>query len=114
VKQGVFLVHGEYPAIAGLNTRLATMGPSLKIIEPELDTAHHLTPGGALATYTRQELPRIKPARVGCRDWHNEFKSLILDLQDQLEKAADEKRRGVILRKIRRTFDEAGPQSASD
>lgn len=114
VKQGVFLVHGERPAIAGLNTRLATMDPSLKIIEPELDATYHLTSDGTLATYTRQGLPRIKPVRVGCRDWRNEFQSLILDLQDQLEKAADEKRRGVILRKIRRTLDEAGPQSASD
>jgi metallo-beta-lactamase family protein len=35
---------------------------------------------------------RIDPNKVARRDWHNDLSALILDIRDQLEEAADEKR----------------------
>ncbi|MDP9857566.1 MBL fold metallo-hydrolase [Agrobacterium tumefaciens] len=109
VKHAIFLVHGERPAISGLNARLAAMNPSFAIIEPDLDTTYSLTGTGAILLSAKQELPRLQPIRVGRGDWHNDFQSLVMDLQDRLDKAADEKQRSVILRKIRRTLEETGP-----
>jgi metallo-beta-lactamase family protein len=50
--------------------------------------------------------PRIDPAQAGHRDWNNDYQVLLQDLQDQLRKAADDKSRGVILRKIRHALEE--------
>ncbi|CVI57652.1 MULTISPECIES: MBL fold metallo-hydrolase [Agrobacterium] len=107
VKHAVFLVHGERPAIAGLNASLAAMNSAFAIIEPALDSTYRLTREGALAVSTQRELPRLEPLHVGHRDWHNDFQSLIINLQERMEKAADEKQRAVLLRKMRRALDDA-------
>lgn len=106
VRAGVFLVHGEDTGISGLRQRLSGFFPEQKIIAPHLDAAFRLTPDGAIDISDTTRAPRIDPFRVGHLDWHNEFQSLVLDLQDELAKAADDKTRRVVIRKLRRALAE--------
>jgi metallo-beta-lactamase family protein len=52
----------------------------------------------------------LAPQAVGRFDWNNDLTDLILDINDTVTKAADEKSRAVILRRLRRalTAEESG------
>jgi len=100
----VFLVHGEEAALAGLAARIAGFVEPRKIVVPSLDSAFELTPEGARPIGERRVHPRIDPERAGRRDWHNDYQSLLLDLQDALAGAADDRARASVLRKIRRAL----------
>nr|WP_156917885.1 hypothetical protein [Bradyrhizobium sp. Cp5.3] len=39
------------------------------------------------------------------RDWHNDMSKLILDINDRIEAAADDRSRGVIVRKLRKALE---------
>lgn len=106
VRKGVFLVHGEEPAIAALHQRLNAIISPAEIMEPGLDAAFRLEKQGPIDISGTQQAPRIDPVQAGHRDWHNDEQSLILDLQDQLTNAADEKARRALIRRIRRAFYE--------
>ncbi|MBB5535002.1 MBL fold metallo-hydrolase [Rhizobium giardinii] len=106
VRAGVFLVHGEDEGISGLRQRLLAFLPEQRITSPHLDAAFRLTPEGPVDISDAAQPPRIDPIRVGSTDWHNDFQSLVLDLQDKLAKTADDKARGVIVRKLRRVLAE--------
>jgi metallo-beta-lactamase family protein len=101
----VFLVHGEAEALAGLAARLSAFLPADRLITPTLDGAWHLTPSGARPIVETMVKPRIDPAWSGRRDWHNDYQSLMLDLQDALAAAADDRARAVVLRKVKRALE---------
>lgn len=105
VRHGVFLVHGEDAAVAGLRARIARFVPEARIHAPELDDAFDLAPGGA-RPLAPPKPRRLAPDRVGKLDWHNDFSKLLLDLHDAVDRAADERARGVLLRKLRRALEE--------
>jgi metallo-beta-lactamase family protein len=102
----IFLVHGEEAALAGLAARASTFHPADRIVIPRLDAAWELTPDGARPIDEGRFIPRIDPARAGHRDWHNDYQSLLLDLQESLAAAADDRARAVVLRRIRRALEE--------
>jgi metallo-beta-lactamase family protein len=106
IRNGVFLVHGELPAIAGLKDRLARCLPELAVLEPALDSVYELGPQGAALNSAGKAVPRLSASQVGRADWHNDLQTLVLDLQDHLDHAADEKSRSAILRKVRRSLSE--------
>jgi metallo-beta-lactamase family protein len=85
---------------------LSAFLPEQRITCPHLDAAFRLTPEGPVDISKAVQPPRIDPVRVGNRDWHNDFQSLVLDLQDKLAKTADDKARGVVIRKLRRALTE--------
>ena len=99
----LFLVHGEAEALAGLAARAAALVPAQRIVVPGLDDAWELTPKGArpLAASRR---PRLEPERVGRPDWHNGYQTLLLDLQEAMASAADDKSRAVVMRRLRRAL----------
>ncbi|WP_173513880.1 MBL fold metallo-hydrolase [Sinorhizobium psoraleae] len=108
ISAGVFLVHGEDEALEGLRGRLSIFLPENLLIRPRLDSAFRLGSHGAVEISEAVAPPRIDPVRAGRTDWHNDFQSLVLDLQDELAKAADDKARGVVIRRLRRALqDEA-------
>jgi metallo-beta-lactamase family protein len=49
---------------------------------------------------------RLAPEAVVALDWHNDMSKLILDINDRIEAAADDRARGVIVRKLRRALEE--------
>jgi metallo-beta-lactamase family protein len=106
IARGVFLVHGEEPAVAGLKERLSAFLPAEKVTAPGLDAAYRLGPDGPEPIAGEVKAPRMDPAAAGHPDWHNDAQALMLDLQDRLKGAADRKARDVILRRVRRALQE--------
>jgi metallo-beta-lactamase family protein len=107
VRRGVFLVHGEEQAIAALHDRIAErVIPAAKIFQPLLDDIFELAtavPTPVDALHRR----RLAPEAVTALDWHNDMSKLILDINDQIEAAADDRARGVIIRRLKRALEKA-------
>ncbi|MEQ8326384.1 MAG: MBL fold metallo-hydrolase [Parvibaculum sp.] len=105
VSRGIILVHGEKEGIAGLDERLADRGlDGERIFAPELDAVFDLL-AESPATRERPAPRRLQPEFVGHQDWHNDLSRLWLDLEEELDQAADDKARRVILRRIRRALE---------
>ena len=100
VRRGLFLVHGEEAAIAALAERVAErIVPSAKLFQPVLDDIYELsTPAPTLIDATRRR--RLAPEAVTHLDWHNDMSKLVLDINDRIEAAADDRARGVIIRRL--------------
>jgi metallo-beta-lactamase family protein len=47
----------------------------------------------------------LAPEAVVNLDWHNDMSKLILDINERIEAAADDRARGVIVRRLRRALD---------
>jgi metallo-beta-lactamase family protein len=103
---GVFLVHGEENAIAALAERvMEQIIPAAMLFQPVLDDVYELS----TSVPTLIEDPRrrrLTPQAVSNLDWHNEMSKLILDINDRIDAAADERARAVIIRRLRRSLDE--------
>ena len=108
IQRGVFLVHGEEQAVAGLAERLAErIVPAAKLFQPLLDDIYELsTPAPALLDVAHRR--RLAPEAVTHLDWHNEMSRLVLDINDQIATAADDRARGVIIRRLRRALEGSG------
>jgi metallo-beta-lactamase family protein len=106
IARGVFLVHGEEPALTGLAERIAERTvPAAKVFTPLLDDVYELTtPAPTPIDGTRRR--RLAPEAVVNLDWHNELSKLVLDINDAVEAAADDRARGVVVRRLRRALDE--------
>lgn len=105
IHRGIFLVHGEEPAIAGLFDRIAgrTVAEA-KIFRPVLDDIYELTTG-APTPIDVSHRRRLAPEAVVNLDWHNEMSKLLLDINDHLDRVADDRARGVIIRRLRRALE---------
>ena len=104
VRRGLFLVHGEDEALSAMRARAARLVGAEKIFVPHLDSAFALGAEGASDISPSMPLPRLDPQAAGHRDWNNDYQTLIQDLQAELHKAADDKRRREIVRRIRRAL----------
>src|SRR6185436_8839515 len=105
IRRGLFLVHGEEPAIAGLTDRIAErIIPAAQVFRPVLDDVFELsTAAPTLVDVAHRR--RLAPDAVVALDWHNDMSRLILDINERIEMAADDRARGVIIRKLRRALD---------
>jgi metallo-beta-lactamase family protein len=115
IANNVFLVHGEEHALAGLQSRLKDVLAPGAVIAPAIDQTFELTAEGARSIGQPQP-PRIDPQKVAHLDWHNEVSRLILDINEALAGAADEKARAVMIRRLRRALEDvqsAGGGSAA-
>ncbi|MDT3687375.1 MAG: MBL fold metallo-hydrolase [Pseudorhodoplanes sp.] len=112
IRRGVFLVHGEEPALAGLAERIVERTvPAARIFIPVLDDIYDLSSSAPTALDVSHRR-RLSPESVVRLDWHNEMSELILDINERIEKAADDRARGVIIRQLRRALEEKpGPRS---
>jgi metallo-beta-lactamase family protein len=107
IRQNLFLVHGEEPALNGLRARLDGVVEPEHIVTPSIDETYELTAHGA-SLIKPEASPRIDRQKVARLDWHNDVSKLILDINDALAETVDEKVRGVLIRRLRRALDE-GP-----
>lgn len=105
IRHDLFLVHGEEEALAGLRERLTGIVPSDRILIPQIDDTYLISAQGARLA-ERREPPRIDPQSVARLDWHNDVSQLILDINEALAGEADEKSRGVLIRRLRRALEE--------
>jgi metallo-beta-lactamase family protein len=106
IQRGVFLVHGEEPAISGLSDRIAErILPAAKIFRPILDDIYELT-SAAPTPIDGRHRRRLAPEAVVALDWHNDMSELVLDINDRIDAAADDRARGVIIRRLRRALED--------
>ena len=105
IGRGVFLVHGEDRGLAGLTERIAERTvPAAKLFTPLLDDIYELTttaPTPIDVSHRR----RLTPEAVVNLDWHNEMSRLILDINDAVDAAADDRARGAVIRALRRALE---------
>ena len=104
IARNLFLTHGEEDRqIALVNDVKGKLVSEDRIIRPALDEAYDLT-GNAAKPLPGLPGPRIEHSAVAQLDWHNDAQGVLLDLNDALKKAATDKDRGVILRRIKRAI----------
>ncbi|MBX9459082.1 MAG: MBL fold metallo-hydrolase [Rhizobium sp.] len=106
VRNAVFLVHGETESLAGMKARLGDFIAGDRIYIPHLDSVFALEDVEARDMSDVAPPPRIELSRPGHRDWHNDYQSLMLDLQEQLKQASDDRARSAVIRRIRRALVE--------
>ncbi len=105
VKAAIFLTHGEEEALEALREGLENAGvPPERVIVPQLDDVVDLLAGEGKVQF-RPVPHRLPRESLRGRDWHNELAEFSLDLRERLEQAADDKARGVILRRLTRALE---------
>lgn len=105
----IFLTHGEIGAINGLKDRLLATDASARVVVPALDSSFELAGG----TPRQVEAPaRIAADVAGRLDWHHELSGLILDIDDAVAQAADERTRKQIIRRLRKALEQDEPSAA--
>jgi metallo-beta-lactamase family protein len=106
IQRGLFLVHGEEPAITGLADRISErIIPAARVFQPLLDDGYELS-AGAPTLLDSSHRRRLAPEAVVRLDWHNDMSKLMLDINNRIEAAADDRARGVIVRRLQRALDE--------
>jgi metallo-beta-lactamase family protein len=116
VSGGVFLVHGEEEATEGLAKRVVGRGvvAEAAVIRPTLDEWFRLEPGkpperearDPKARDSRDTRRRGEAAeRIGQPDWHNQRAALLLQIEEALEQAGDDRTRGALLDRLRLALD---------
>lgn len=106
IKRAVFLTHGEPAALAAMKQGLVGLGlEDSRILIPQLDDVYDLL-ADPLGPHVRKAPRRLDPLLVGKPDWHNDLAQFTLDLRARLDKAAGEKRRQAILRRLRRALED--------
>jgi metallo-beta-lactamase family protein len=104
IHRGLFVVHGEERALAGLVNRVAERTvPAAQIFTPMLDDIYELSTAAPTPVDVVHQR-RLAPDAVVNLDWHNDMSRLLLDINDQIEAAADDRARGVIVRRLRRAL----------
>ena len=105
IHRGLFLVHGEEPAIAGLAERVSErIVPAARVFQPLLDDVYDLSTAVPRPLDAGRRR-RLAPETVVALDWHNDMSKLVLDINDRIEAAADDRARGVIIRRLRRALE---------
>lgn len=109
IARTLFLTHGEEERQIALQDSIkGKLVPEDRIIRPALDETYDLS-GDNAKLIAGTIKPRIDQGAVAKLDWHNDAQSILLDLNDALAKAATDKDRAVILRRIKQAI--AAPDS---
>jgi len=99
VAAGVFLAHGEPNALEGLRGRLIPTGLAAERIRiPALDESYVLTRQGVQAESTKGR--RLPPDAAARADWHNARAQLLMELNQRLETAKDDRARELIIAEL--------------
>ena len=104
ISQTLFITHGETEAQHALAEQAYNLGiPHDRVIIPSLDSVYDIS-GATCSALLDETKPRIDPLMMARLDSHNDLAKLILDIREQLEHAADEKAKNVILRRLRKAL----------
>ncbi len=107
VERGLFLVHGEEDAMQDFTGLVESEGLRVASIHrPAIDDSYDLS-GREPRLVSSAQARRIEPKDAARLDWHNDLTQLILDINETVEDAADERARAVIIRRLRRSLKEA-------
>ena len=109
--RGVFITHGEDAALASLKDGILAKGlAKADVVIPRLDQTFVLHPAETPRAVAAAEPPRLDAVKAEMlrtgRDWHNDYASFLLDLQDSLAQTAGERNRQTLLRRLREVLPE--------
>lgn len=107
IAKSIFLTHGEDAPQVALAEAIRGLVADDCIIRPRLDDVYDLSTSKC-ALLTDETKPRIEPASVGKLDWNNDLQSLILDIEQRLQKTADAKGRSQLVRQLRKALEQQG------
>jgi metallo-beta-lactamase family protein len=113
VAKSIFLTHGEDEPQMALAENLRGLVPDDCIIRPRIDDVFDLE-AEKCAVVENDTKPRIDPTSVAKLDWNNDLQSLILDIQDELKKAAGPKQKAILVRKLRHALQGENGKSSFD
>jgi metallo-beta-lactamase family protein len=107
VAGGVFLVHGEPPAMEALAARLGDEGVARagQVLMPSLDDAF-LLPKAAAPVRRDVARRRSDPESAGRPDWHNARAALLLGIEDAIERAPDAAAREKLMAALRGALED--------
>jgi metallo-beta-lactamase family protein len=110
IARSVFLTHGEEEAQLALEQDIKGIGVSADCIQrPRLDDVYDLS-GETCAFLAGETRRRADPELLAIPDHHQDLASLMLDIEAALDRQADTKARGVLIRRLRRALEgEGGP-----
>jgi metallo-beta-lactamase family protein len=109
---GVFLAHGEPASLEGLKSRLAAAGvPADRIRVPTMDEGFVLAREGATAKGRGSR--RIAPDAAARADWHNARAQLLMELNQRLEGAPDDKAREQLITQLAAALRGPAPAPAT-
>lgn len=112
VRRALFLVHGEDVEVKALRDELIKDGmEETRVFAPVLDDEMELLADGP-GPRPRPVPRRLQPEVIGRADWHNELAQFTLDLRDEFERAADDRSRAILMRRLRRALEPAEPTIA--
>lgn len=105
IQMAVFLTHGEGPALTALRQRLAKarVVDEKRVFIPEMDDNYEIGADGVKLAL-RFAKRRILPTEATHLDWHNDLSKLILDINDRVRRAGDERGRQLVVRRLRRAL----------
>jgi metallo-beta-lactamase family protein len=103
VAKSIFLTHGEDEPQSALAENLRGLVPDDCILRPRLDDVYDLQ-SPSCALISEETKPRIDPDAVAKLDWNNDLQSLVLDIGEELKKAAGPKQKAALVRKLRRAL----------
>jgi metallo-beta-lactamase family protein len=104
IAKTLFLTHGEEDAQLALEQRLLGLLPSDCVLRPRLDDVYDLS-GEKCVFLPSETHRRMEPEALARPDWHNDLAKLVLDINEEVGKAADERSRAVVLRRLRRALE---------
>lgn len=107
VTGGIFLVHGEPPAMDALARRLAAGGLAQpgQVLMPTLDDGF-LLPRAAAPVRRDVARRRSDPASAGRPDWHNARAALLLGIEDAIDRAPDAASRERLMAALRGALED--------
>jgi metallo-beta-lactamase family protein len=104
ILRALYLVHGEDEQVNALRDAVIKSGmPADRAIAPILDDEMELL-GDGIDTRVRPLPRRLQPEIIGHADWHNDLAQFSLDLRDVFERAADDRSRAALIRRLRRAL----------
>jgi metallo-beta-lactamase family protein len=108
----IFLVHGEPAALDGLETRLETAGfPAAQMAAPAMDEAFLLAKTDA--TSESIQARRIVAGAVAKADWHNARAQLLMELNERLSDAPNDRAREEIIAQLAGALNRASSSISS-
>ena len=106
VTGGVFLLHGEAPAMEAFAKQVIQDGIAAadQVVMPVLDEGWAL-PKGARPKRLESKGRRADPGRSMRPDWHNQRAALLLAIESATENARDDAAREALLHKLRAVLE---------
>jgi metallo-beta-lactamase family protein len=103
IRRGLFLIHGEEAALAGLKQRVEAAVAPATVTLPTLDAAFVLGPCHPW-TVEPPHGARLAPQQMGHQDWHNDMSRLVFDINNRMRSSKTDDERRALMSQLRKAM----------